>query len=481
MTRLITGPFNRVEGELEVKLDVTDNMVASASVNSPLFRGFERMLHGKDPMDALVLVPRICGICSVSQSMAAAAALAKLTGVETPRNGNLAANLVLACENIADHLTHFYLFFMPDFTREIYAQEPWFAEAHSRFAAVHGRATQEVLPARAELLHITGLLAGKWPHTLAVQPGGTTKAVAINEKLRLTAILHKFRRFLEATVFGADLDEVGALKTLADLQSYRKMQASRPSDFAGFLNIAEALNLEHLGRSADRFMSFGAYELTDGHVFKSGVVDDTQSSSVNLDLITEDVSHAWMQGDAQHPFEGTTQPDTEMKEGYSWCKAPRLGGKTIEVGALARQLIDGQPLMKELVQAGGGNVLSRVAGRLMEVARLVPLMQEWVSELEPEAPFRNHPGQIPDGQAMGLVEAARGALGHWLRVENGKIANYQIIAPTTWNFSPRDAQGVPGPLEQALVGAPVRKGETDPVAVQHIIRSFDPCMFCTVH
>ena len=81
----------------------------------------------------------------------------------------------------------------------------------------------------------------------------------------------------------------------------------------------------------------------------------------------------------------------------------------------------------------------------------------------------------------GLVEAARGSLGHWLRIENGRIAGYQIIAPTTWNFSPRDAGGVPGPVEAALVGAEVREGETTPVAVQHIVRSFDPCMVCTVH
>jgi uptake hydrogenase large subunit len=86
-----------------------------------------------------------------------------------------------------------------------------------------------------------------------------------------------------------------------------------------------------------------------------------------------------------------------------------------------------------------------------------------------------------DGEGCGLNEAARGALGHWLRVEAGRIAQYQIVAPTTWNFSPRDAAGVPGPLEQALVDAPVLPGETTPVAVQHIVRSFDPCMVCTVH
>jgi hydrogenase large subunit len=82
---------------------------------------------------------------------------------------------------------------------------------------------------------------------------------------------------------------------------------------------------------------------------------------------------------------------------------------------------------------------------------------------------------------VGLVEAARGTLGHWLGLQGGKIASYQIVAPTTWNFSPRDAQGNPGALETALAGTPVLPGETTPVAVQHVVRSFDPCMVCTVH
>ena len=116
--RLTIGPFNRVEGDLEVTLDVADGRVASAQVRSSLYRGFEHILLAKHPLDALVIVPRICGICSVSQSSAAASALAAAAGLEMPPNGRLASNLILACENLADHLTHFYLFFMPDFARE---------------------------------------------------------------------------------------------------------------------------------------------------------------------------------------------------------------------------------------------------------------------------------------------------------------------------------------------------------------------------
>ena len=114
MKRLVVGPFNRVEGDLEVSLDVSNAQVQSAYVNSPMYRGFEQILKDKHPLDALVYVPRICGICSVAQSAASARALAQAMGLQAPENGQLAANLTLAAENIADHLSHFYLFFMPD-------------------------------------------------------------------------------------------------------------------------------------------------------------------------------------------------------------------------------------------------------------------------------------------------------------------------------------------------------------------------------
>ncbi|MBP6617690.1 MAG: nickel-dependent hydrogenase large subunit, partial [Burkholderiaceae bacterium] len=117
MSRLLVGPFNRVEGDLEVVLDVDGGRVASAHVNATMYRGFEQILQGKAPHDALVYVPRICGICSVSQSVASARALADLGGLTMPPNGQHATNLMLATENLADHLTHFYLFFMPDFVR----------------------------------------------------------------------------------------------------------------------------------------------------------------------------------------------------------------------------------------------------------------------------------------------------------------------------------------------------------------------------
>ena len=188
MPRLIVGPFNRVEGDLEVQLDIADAHVASARVVSPMYRGFETMLQGRSPNDALVIVPRICGICSVSQSgvvlgcvsygsVATARALAAASGVQPPPNGLHAINLMLGIENAADHLSHFYLFFMPDFTRPAYDGRPWVAEARRRFAALAGEHARQAIAARQRWFELMGTLGGKWPHTQSVLPGGSSRAI----------------------------------------------------------------------------------------------------------------------------------------------------------------------------------------------------------------------------------------------------------------------------------------------------------------
>jgi hydrogenase large subunit len=491
MTRLIVGPFNRVEGDLEVQLDMAEGRVASARVVSPMYRGFEPMLVGRPASDALVIVPRICGICSVSQSVAAARALASASGVSPPPNGLLVTNLMLACENAADHLTHFYLFFMPDFTREVYAGQPWFALAQQRFAVQGGEHSRQAVAARQRWFTLMGTLGGKWPHTQSVLPGGSSRAIEPVEALRLLAKVREFRAFLETTLLGDTLETITGLRTEADLKTWAD-QAPLHGDLRLFLHIAALTGLHSLGPGPGRLMSSGAYALPGGgHHWPGGVWHSTPQGVASgpvqpLDLaaITEDATHAWLAHDSaavRHPRQGLTRPEIDKPGAYTWNKAPRLAGQVAECGAVARQVIAGQPLVCDLVGRWGTTVTTRVLARLIELARLVPLMETWLTRLQPREPYHlAHP--LPDGaEGCGLTEAARGMLGHWLRTERGHISHYQIIAPTSWNFSPRDAQGTPGPLESALVDAPVQPGETTPVAVQHIVRSFDPCMVCTVH
>jgi len=473
MKRIQLGPFNRVEGDLEVSLDVDAGQVVEARVNSPLFRGFEQVLVGRLPEDALAIVPRICGICSVAQSAAAASALADLAGVTPPPNGVLARHLVQATENLADHLAHFYLFFMPDFTRSAYAGRGWHGDLGRRFTAIKGEAAGPAIQARARFFNLLGFLAGRWPHTLAVQAGGSTKAMTAAERIRVLALLREFRAFLEDVLFGDKLESFAALDSGAALQAWAE---GRPADFPLFLRAAYDLSLERCGRATDRFLSYGAYGLFAGGLWQPHVAVEVLDAL----KITEDTRHAWLaDSPPRPPAVGETVVDAEKAGAYTWCKAPRYAGQVVETGALARQVVAGNRLARDLVESHGASVTARVTARMIELATVLPAMESWVRAIVPGEPFCLS-ATLPDvGQGIGLVEAARGSLGHWFSIKRGRIERYQIIAPTTWNFSPRDSENQPGPLEQALVGLPAGNGA--PPTVQHVVRSFDPCMVCTVH
>lgn len=472
MRRIVLGPFNRVEGDLEVSLDLSEGQVTGAWVNSPLFRGFEQILIGRPPLDALAIVPRICGICSVAQSAASASALADTMGLAPTPNGLLARHLIQATENLADHLSHFYLFFMPDFARPAYAGHAWYETTAARFAAVSGSATAEVLPARAAFLKLMGFLAGRWPHTLALQPGGSTRAITAGERVRLLALLREFRSFLERCLFGDALANVASLGSRDALLAWAE---GRAADFPRFLQLAGSLGLNRIGGAGDAFLSYGAYDCFTPGRWQDGMLGDLSPAA-----ISEDTVSAWLRnGPPRHPAQGETRVDADKPDAYTWCKAPRYDGHVYEVGALARQMVTGHTLLRDLVARDGGSVTARVVARVLELALIVPKMEAWVRALQPGDPFCAHSSLPDEAVGVGLTEAARGSLGHWLSVRRGRIERYQIIAPTTWNFSPRDNTGQPGPLEAALVGLPAGEGALP--TVQHVVRSFDPCMVCTVH
>ena len=428
MTRLIVGPFNRVEGDLEVRLEVVDGRVQSAYVNSPMYRGFEQILLKKPALDALVYAPRICGICSVSQSVAAARALADAMGVTPPPNGLLVTNLMLATENMADHLTHFYLFFMPDFARAAYAQQPWHAAVQDRFAAQQGRHARLALAARQRWFTLLGTLGGKWPHTQSIQPTGSSRAIEAAERIRLLARIREFRAFLEQTLFGAQLERISAIDSEAALREWHAAAAPDNGDLRLFLTLAWQIGLERMGPGPGLYMSNGSYPLPDGELtFARGVWDSAHEEVQALDpaAIGEDATHAWLSdaGGPRHPSHGLTLPDLDKPDAYTWNKAPRFGGRVLETGALARQLVNGHPLVRDVVMRCGGTVYTRVLARLLELALVVPAMEQWIKALRTDEPYFVSESLPDDADGMGLTEAARGSLGHWVAIRNGKIAN----------------------------------------------------------
>jgi hydrogenase large subunit len=458
-------------------VEIANGVVTEARTSGTLYRGFENILRGRTPSDAIVLTGRICGSCGGTHAAAASAALADAYGVKPPANGLLARNVILGVETILSHLSHFYFSFCVDF-----ATESGETEAHKRFAPLEGSSYRAAVKARSGLTAILGLFAGKWPNTLAMQPGGATRPVTRSELLRAVGVLSEFREFVEERMLGDALEGWLESRAFAAVERWLGIGAHANSDVGLFLSLAAQHGFEKLGRGPARFLSSGGWPLPDGKAWLRSGFFDGEVRRCDPDQISEHVRYSWYQSYAggRRPIEGVSDPAPEKEGAYSWCKAPRYSGEPVEVGPLARLVIDRDQLIVDLFDRFGSVVLTRMLARLHEMIRLVVQIQVWLKGINPEEPF--YVKDVPKDTAIGcgLVEAPRGMLGHWVQIEKGRIRNYQVVTPTGWNLSPRDEQGRPGPLEAALVGVPVTDPER-PLTLSHTVRSYDPCLFCTVH
>ena len=483
MAKLIAiDPFNRIEGDLRIEIEVDANTVVSAKSSGIMFRGFERIMAGRSPMDALVITPRICGICSGSHGVAAAKALAQAQEAEMPANGYYMKNLILGIEVVMSHLSHFYLLFAPDLTSSRYKKLTVFETVQERFAAMKGSSIMLALKARQSALEIMGLVGGKWPNSLAIHPTGTTSTMNLSSLTRTIGILNEFQDFLAKRFLGCPLSEWLDIDNVDKLFKWHEKPQNRESDLGLFLTMCLETGLDRIGKGPNRYMSYGAYDLPDGSTWLPPGYFDGRKQQFNQALIKEHIGSSFFRDavEARHPLDGVTSPLADKKGAYSWAKAPRYDGKTVEVGPLARMIIGGDPLLTDMIGQMDSSVMTRMFARLREMCRLTKEMSSWLEKIKPRDPFYATPSSRFTANGIGLTEAARGSLGHWMKISSNIIENYQVVTPSAWNMSPRDEDGQPGPVEQALAGVHVADPD-EPVEVNHIIRSFDPCMSCTVH
>lgn len=235
------------------------------------------------------------------------------------------------------------------------------------------------------------------------------------------SITTAFRGFLERIVFADSLENVLAIATADELDGWRE---GRGGDFAHFLRLADSLALTELGRVTGLMMSYGGYDGIDGELFPRGLFSQRAIvEPLPLTQTTEVVSHAWMRDSFADPAHSSTVADPDKPAAYSWCKAPRLSGQPIGVGAIARQTVAGQAPITDLVARDGTNVRSRVIARLIETAPIALAMEQRTRALRLSGPFCDKSRELPDRSYVGLVEAARG-FGHWMAVRDGKIERY---------------------------------------------------------
>ncbi|NLT95656.1 MAG: nickel-dependent hydrogenase large subunit [Clostridia bacterium] len=500
--RIVIDPVTRIEGHLRVEVIVEDGKVVDAWTKGTMFRGLEQIIQGRDPRDAVYITERVCGVCMASHGWTSAMAVETAHGANVPTAARLIRNLLVGALWLHDHPLHFYHLSALDYldilavkdyqgndARLIGVKErimklvdggdtaPLFPRYEpDEFSVTDPEIVTTVLSHYLQALQIqakakkmSAVLGGKQPHQSSIIVGGVTvypTAENIKDFRRLlTEVVHFIR-----TVYVPDVVSfaTGPLLPLAK---------------SGF------------GQGPGNYLAYGGFNLDDSgkeKLFKGGFIQNNRIENIEKfdeSLITEAVTNSWYRAAAPvHPWNGTTDVNLDKQGAYTFIKAPRYKGLPAEVGPLARMLVYGYRPFKELVEKYEMKfgAVTRHLARAQEALIVCDAMFKWVEELE--ALLATGRVNIHDansweppvaGKGAGLTEAPRGALGHWVQIEDKKVKNYQMVVPTTWNVSPRDDKNIRGPLEQALIGITV--DENNPVNVVRVIRSFDPCLACAVH
>jgi hydrogenase large subunit len=421
-----------------------------------LFRGFEILLQGKDPRDAIHVTQRVCGVCPVSHGMASSLTVEAAAGLQVTDNARIMRNLMLGANFIQSHILHFYHLSLlcyiegPDMA-------PWTPryDADSRFDATQNQGLVDhyvqALSLRRQAHEMGAIFGGRLPHTVGYEYGGVT---AVPD----SSVVDRFRGYLDQIITFVDNTYWGDVNLLGQVYS----------------------DYYDIGRGYGNLLAFGAFDLNgDGstRLFPRGRIADGSNSvqGVDLNAIVERTEHSWYHDSSSglNPSQGQTAPFPDKSDAYSWLKAPRYAGVPYEVGPLARMWMSGD-------YRRGISVMDRHMARVLETSKIAHAMRGWLDQIDLSAPCFT-PASVPtSGSGVGLTEAPRGALGHWLTISDSNIAAYQILTPTCWNCSPKDGTGVPGPLENALEGTPVAD-PTQPVEVLRVVHSYDPCLACAVH
>ncbi len=496
-------PVTRIEGHLKIEADIESGVVQEAKSSGMLFRGLELILKGRDPRDAQVITQRICGVCPQPHAAASVFNLDSAFGIadKIPPNGRIVRNLIQGIHDVQDHILHFYHLAALDYVdiaqvASYQGNDPElnsikefigrgelgpFLPRYEGDYRLPADVTHEVVTHYLKALEMrrkgheaVSMLSGKIPHSRGVIPGGATELPPIDKIAALLWRINELRDFIN-TVYLPDVVAV----------------AGAYSDYFS------------IGAGCKNYLSYGLYDLEDGVADvtkKKKLLDQGATSSdlvyreLNPDRIAEHVKHSWFDDatTGRHPSQGETK--VSHKEGaYSWLKSPRYDGKVYEVGPLASILVSyarGNPTVTGLVNTylqklnAKPDVLFSVLGRHLARALATKITADYLADavlqLTPGEPVNIDYEMPKEAYGMGLTEASRGALGHWIEIKDRKIANYQCIVPTTWNASPRDDEGRPGPIEQAIEGTKVRDAD-NPFELVRIVRSYDPCLACAVH
>ncbi|MBK1721562.1 nickel-dependent hydrogenase large subunit [Thiocystis violacea] len=512
---IVVDPMTRIEGHLRFVTRLEDQVVTDAHCTADMFRGIEKALIGHDARVAQQVTQRVCGVCPYAHAEAASLALEDAMGLKPNANGQRLRNLIVGSYHLQDYLLHFYTLCALDFvdiaavtgykgqdpalsglrdwvgselgSAKVFPATPFlprYEAAYSRDQDLNLSAIRhylEALPVMATLHRMVALFGAKAPHPVTIEAGGVTT--------------------------------IPTLEAIAQFQSWLKPAAAfiRGPFRNDVLAVAQAFpQYFKEGQGYGNLLSYPFLPDANGehHSFAGGATIAGQYAALDLSRITEDTVHAYYSDQpdrGQKPLASTKltpidwsqyQAEQAKPDGkYSWSRAPRYGGEVMEVGPIARvlntyragtnpaltALVDGFNQQLGIGLADYNSVMGRHLARLINALVLLDRVEQDIAAVVPgELAFVERP--VPrNARGVGLTEATRGGLAHWIETDDsGYIRNYEMIVPTTWNISPRDASGKPGAVEQMLIGTRVQDPE-QPIELTRIVRSSDPCIACSVH
>ncbi len=485
MVEITIDPTTRIEGHHGTTLEVEDGQVVEAKSQMKMFRGAEIITIGRTPRDAAQITGMVCGVCFLchrlcSSKAAEDAAMNAGAFDGPPRNAVLLRDAAEGIFYLWNHAIHLFALVGPDYSDAV--AETGF----DRLDPLEGEGYLGALENQRQLMKALTEFGGRAPHPVGYIPGG------LATKPDASTIEQVKSRVREVSEWLGPTEAVPEVLENVQNDEFDPTLGEGLHDIVSILVGAAELGAGDIGAGPNRYYSNGIFEDPEtGDLFlPRGVYRDGQTERLSkaevVEGITEDTEYSWYTDesggpptDAQPP-----EPDPDKDEAYSWGKAPRFDGQSMEVGPLARLVVaDRDPFDLRETLGGGAtesNTLNRLIARAQETLAVRDQVPEWLDAIDPADPFMaEFPAEFT-GEGVGLFEPSRGALSHYMDVEAGTIERYQIITPTLWNIGPRDGDGQPSILEEAVVGDPVEDVE-HPLGVMRTIRSFDPCLACAVH
>jgi hydrogenase large subunit len=422
--------IEKIEGEAELDFSFKNNKIDNVDIKFSFFRGIEQILVGKPAMDALVITPRVCGICNHAHLLASVRAIEdgyRSVGVEVSltKKANDIREFTLACELIQNHIKWLYLTILPQLEKLLEQ------ESGENYALKASYLSSTITKALA-------IFAGQWPHSSYAVAGGVTCDPTYVDVLQAESLVDESIKFFEQVVMGMSLERVLGLESVTDLPKIG-------GDFAKVLYLLGSSGMAEVGKSHDRFIVFG-----ECLCFKIGKSVPTQVSTIDTRYVKE-----------------IEQPNTI-------AKGVTYKDKLFEVGPLARGMISKEPIIKNLHKRYKDSLLTRIFARVYEIGLLLNHSKNLLQGLDmSEASCGFDMANQPlDFEGVGVVEAARGSLIHKTTVRDGVITNYEIIVPTQWNLSNGNA-------EECGIATQAMRGVTSTDEASFIFRAFDVCSVCT--